>query len=123
MEALQDRYNELNEDTRPTWEKWIESEKENINNALSINEEMLKILEKNSIGISIASIDFSKIASGKGDHLKDTLAVYLEQVGINIDAVWDDLLQGKVDSLNKALKDAGLDVQISEEMSNAMINA
>lgn len=123
MKALQDRYNELDEKTRPTWEEWIESEEENIDNALSIDEEMLKILEKNSIGMSIASIDFSKIAGGKGDHLKDTLAVYLEQVGINIDAVWDDLLQGKVDSLNKALKDAGLDVQISEEMSNAMINA
>ena len=123
MKALQDKYNELDEKTRPTWDEWIESEKENINNALSIDEEMLKILEKNSIGMSIASMDFSKIAGGKGDHLKDTLAVYLEQVGINIDAVWDDLLQGKVDSLNKALKDAGLDVQISEEMSNAMISA
>ena len=105
------------------WDTYIEEQKEQYEELMQVNEDMYQSLITNSIGMSIVSLDYAKIASGEGSYLKDTLAAYLAQLGLNIDSYWNDLLEGKVDSLNQALKDTGVNAQISKETSKAAIKS
>jgi len=56
------------------WDIYIQEQKDNYEKLMQVNEDMYQSLVKNSIGISIVSLDYTKIANGEGNYLKDTLA-------------------------------------------------
>ena len=105
------------------WDIYIQEQKDNYEKLMQVNEDMYQSLVKNSIGISIVSLDYTKIANGEGNYLKDTLAAQLKQIGLNINNYWADLLEGDVSSLNQALSEAGIDAQVSLAAQKASIQA
>ena len=120
--TLLDKYNEQD---KLGWEDWLDSQKELLTNITEKDIEFFKNLPRNELLNKLVSLDYSSIAGGTGNSYKNILQQLLKESFENdytdeiFSTIWEELLQGKFDTLKNLLNGTGFSISEKTESSAA----